>query len=224
MSYKLSAINFVRRDVMNDKLVSLMADLMEEETIAMVKELINGGADPMAILNDARSAMEVVGKRFESGEYFIPDLFMAGEMMKGISEIVKPLLKEGDTSTKKGKVLIGTVAGDIHDIGKDIVTFMLDVSGYDILDLGIDVPVSTFVEKTREFKPQVVGLSGFLTLAFDSMKETIEVLEQAGLRDKVKIMIGGGQMDDEVRKYVRADAYGKDAVAAVNLCRQWIGG
>lgn len=209
---------------MNNKLVHLMADLMEKETIAMVKELVSGGTNPMEILDAARSAMEVVAKRFESGEYFIPDLFMAGEMMKGISEIVKPLLKKRDTSTKKGKVLVGTVAGDIHDIGKDIVTFMLDVSGYDILDLGIDVPVNTFVEKTREFQPQVVGLSGFLTLAFDSMKKTVEALEQAGLRDKVKIMIGGGQMDDEVRKYIRADAYGKDAVAAVNLCRQWIGG
>jgi 5-methyltetrahydrofolate--homocysteine methyltransferase len=224
MSYEPSAINYVRRHVMNDKLVHLMADLKEKETIAMVKELIKEGADPMEILDAARSAMELVGRRFESGEYFIPDLFMAGEMMKGISEIVKPLLKKGDTSTKKGKVLIGTVAGDIHDIGKDIVTFMLDVSGYDILDLGIDVPVNMFVEKTREFQPQVVGLSGFLTLAFDSMKKTVEALEQAGLRDKVKIMIGGGQMDDEVRKYARADAYGKDAVAAVNLCRQWIGG
>jgi 5-methyltetrahydrofolate--homocysteine methyltransferase len=209
---------------MDSKLVSLMADLMEEETTAVVKELINGGTNPTEILDAARSAMEVVGKRFESGEYFIPDLFMAGEIIKGISEMVKPLLKKGDTSTKRGKVLIGTVAGDIHDIGKDIVTFMLDVSGFNVLDLGIDVPVDTFVEKTREFQPQVVGLSGFLTLAFDSMKKTVEALEQAGLRGKVKIMIGGGQMDDEVRKYVRADAYGKDAVVAVNLCRQWTGG
>jgi 5-methyltetrahydrofolate--homocysteine methyltransferase len=210
--------------MMNNKLVNLMADLMEEETIAIVKELIHGGTNPMDILNDARSAMAVVGKRFEKSEYFIPDLIMAGEILKGISDIVKPLLEKGETDTKKGKVLIGTVAGDIHDIGKDIVTFMLDVSGYDVLDIGIDVPVPVFVEKIKEFKPQVVGLSGFLTLAFDSMKKTLEALEQAGLRDSLKIMIGGGQMDDEVRKYVRADAYGKDAVAAVNLCRQWIGG
>ena len=209
---------------MDSKLVHLMADLMEKETIAMVKEQVKEGTDPMEILDAARSAMELVGKRFESGEYFIPDLFMAAEIMKAISEIVKPLLKKGDTSTKKGKVLIGTVAGDIHDIGKDIVTFMLDVSGYDVLDLGIDVPASTFVEKTREFQPRVVGLSGFLTLAFDSMKKTVEALEQGGLRNQVKVMIGGGQIDDEVRRYVRADAYGKDAVAAVNLCRQWIGG
>ena len=168
--------------------------------------------------------MELAGKRFEKEEYFIPDLVLAGEIIKGISEIVKPLLKKGESSIKKGKVLIGTVAGDIQDIGKDIVTFMLDVSGFDVLDLGIDVPASTFVEKTREFQPRIVGLSGFLTLAFNSMKKTVEALEKAGLRDRVKVMIGGGQIDDEVRKYVHADAYWKDAVAAVNLCRQWIGG
>ena len=208
---------------MNQNLVNLMADLKEEETLALVRELIQGKTNPLDILDDARSAMEVVGKRFETGEYFIPDLLMAGEILKGISDIVKPLLEAGQADRKKGKVIIGTVAGDIHDIGKDIVTFMLDVNGYDVLDLGIDVPVSVFVEKTREFKPQVVGLSGFLTLAFDSMKKTVEALEQAGLRDSLKIMIGGGQMDEEVRKYARADAYGKDAVAAVNLCRQWIG-
>ena len=209
---------------MNDKLIHLMADLKEKETIALVKELVKEGTDPTEILDATRAAMELVGKRFEKEEYFIPDLVMAGEIMKGISEIVKPLLKSGESSLKKGKVLIGTVAGDIHDIGKDIVTFMLDVSGYDVLDLGIDVPTDTFVEKTREFQPKVVGLSGFLTLAFDSMKKTVEALEKAGLRNGVKVMIGGGQIDDEVRKYVRADAFGRDAIAAVNLCRQWIGG
>ncbi len=208
---------------MNDKLVNLMADLKEEETVALVKELIAGGTDPISVLDDARKAMEVIGKRFEQSEYFIPDLMMAGEILKSISDIVKPLLKQETSASTAGRVLIGTVAGDIHDIGKDIVTFMVDVSGYEVLDLGIDVPVEVFVEKVREFKPQVVGLSGFLTLAFDAMKKTVEALDAAGLRKGVKIMIGGGQMDDEVCKYVHADAYGKDAVAAVNLCRQWIG-
>lgn len=208
---------------MKDNLITMMADLMEEETMAMVKELIQKGADPMGILDDARSAMEIVGRRFETGEYFIPDLMMAGEILKGISEMVRPHLESDNQSSKKGKVLIGTVAGDIHDIGKDIVTFMLDVSGYDVLDIGIDAPVQMFVEKIKEFKPDVVGLSGFLTLAFESMKKTIGALEEAGLRSNVKVMIGGGQIDDEVRKYVKADAYGKDAVAAVNLCKQWIG-
>ncbi len=209
---------------MNDKLINLMADLREEETMKMVNALIEAGVDPVTILDDARNAMEIVGKRFERCEYFIPDLMMAGEILQDITKVVKPHILQAQIGSRKGKVLIGTVAGDIHDIGKDIVTFMLDVSGYDVLDIGIDVPVETFVEKTMEFKPQVVGLSGFLTLAFDSMKLTIEALVGAGLRDGLKIMIGGGQMDDEVRKYVRADAYGKDAVAAVNLCREWIGG
>jgi len=209
---------------MDKKLVGLMADLMEDEVLALVKEKIKQGEDPMAILDDARSAMEAVGKRFESCEYFIPDLMMAGEILRQISDIVRPLLEKTTGPQKLGKVIIGTVAGDIHDIGKDIVTFMVDVSGYEVLDLGIDVPAEVFVEKIKEFQPQVVGLSGFLTLAFDSMKNTVEAIEKAGLRDKIKIMIGGGQIDEEVRKYVKADAYGKDAVAGVELCRNWIGG
>jgi 5-methyltetrahydrofolate--homocysteine methyltransferase len=208
---------------MAKNLVELMADLMEAETLELVKEKIAQGVDPEEILADARTAMEVVGKRFESCEYFIPDLMMAGEILKEIADEVKPLMKKQQGVVKTGKVIIGTVAGDIHDIGKDIVTFMLDVSGFDVLDLGIDVPAETFVAKIKEFQPQVVGLSGFLTLAFDSMKNTIAAIEKAGLRDKVKIMIGGGQIDDAVRVYVGADAYGKDAVAGVQLTRKWIG-
>jgi len=209
---------------MGNDFVELMADLKEQETLTLARESLDAGVDPVKILEDAKSAMEIVGKRFESREYFIPDLIMAGEILKGVSEIVKPRLKEGNKGTKQGEVLIGTVAGDIHDIGKDMVTFMLDVSGFDVLDLGIDVPVELFVEKTREFEPQVVGLSGFLTLAFGSMKKTVDALEQAGLRENLRTIIGGGQIDEEVRKYVRADAYGKDAIAAVTLCKQWIRG
>lgn len=209
---------------MNKQLIDLMADMREEEVLTLTKKLLEEGTDPNSILDDARAAMEIVGQRFEKCEYFIPDLMMAGEILKGISEIVKPLLKGKAGAAKKGKALIGTVAGDIHDIGKDIVAFMLDVNGYDVLDIGVDAPVSLFVEKTREFQPKVVGLSGFLTLAFDSMKKTVEALDDAGLRKDLKIMIGGGQIDEEVKKYVKADAYGKDAVAAVSLCKKWIGG
>lgn len=207
---------------MAKELIELMADLREAESIALVKERVQKGEDPMKILDEARAAMETVGKRFEKCEYFIPDLMMAGEILRQISEIVKPLVTAGG-GKKFGKVMIGTVAGDIHNIGKDIVTFMLDVSGFEVLDLGIDVPVEVFVEKAKAFQPQVIGLSGLLTLAFDSMKQTVEALEKAGLRDKVKIMIGGGQVDEEVKKHTKADAYGKDAMAAVTLCKQWIG-
>ena len=204
-------------------MIHLIADLKENEALAMVNGKIDEGADPFSLLDDTRRAMEMVGKRFESGDYFLPDLIMAGAIIEEISKIVKPHLQKERKKMKKGKVVIGTVAGDIHDIGKDIVVFMLDVNGYDVVDLGIDVPIDTFVSKLKEVKPQVVGLSGFLTLAFDSMKKTVEAIEKAGLRQGLKVMIGGGQIDEEVQRYVNADAYGKDAVAAVNLCRQWIG-
>lgn len=209
---------------MDSQLISLMADLKEQEALARVRVLIDAGTNPLEILIDARAAMEIVGKRFETYEYFIPDLVMAGEILTAISNIVRPLLTNAETDQKKGKVLIGTVEGDIHDIGKDLVTFMLEVSGYEVLDIGIDVPPQVFVEKVKAFQPQVVGLSAFLTLAYDSMKRTVEALEAAGSRKNLKIMIGGGQIDEEIRQYVHADAYGKDAIAAVNLCNQWISG
>jgi 5-methyltetrahydrofolate--homocysteine methyltransferase len=143
--------------------------------------------------------------------------------MNQITDIVKPELAKLPEIERRGKVLIGTVAGDIHDIGKNIVSFMLDVNGFDVLDLGVDVPASKFVEAIRDFEPQVVGLSGFLTLAFDAMKETVEAIEAAGLRDGVKIMIGGGQVNEKIQEYAGADAYGKDAMAGVSLAGKWVG-
>jgi methanogenic corrinoid protein MtbC1 len=169
--------------------------------------------------------MDIVGQRFEEGEYFLPELVLAGEMLDNIGAVAKPLIKqsEGGEQAKLGKVLIGTVHGDLHDIGKNIVSFMLDINGFEVKDIGIDVPVQTFIDEINDFQPDVVGLSGFLTLAFDSMKETIEAFDQAGMRDKFKIMIGGGQIDETVRSYTGADAFGVNAVEAVNLCRGWMG-
>ena len=118
-------------------------------------------------------------------------------------------------------MLVGTVKGDIHDIGKDIVVFMLDVNGFEVQDLGIDVPVETFVEKIRTRQPPVVALSGFLTLSYDAMKETVQAIKAAGLRDGVKIMVGGGTVDQQVCEYAGADAFGLDAMAAVSLAKQW---
>jgi 5-methyltetrahydrofolate--homocysteine methyltransferase len=145
-------------------------------------------------------------------------------MLRQISEIAKPKMTKKVETKGLGKVIIATVEGDIHDIGKDIVTFMLDVSGFEVRDLGVDVPVQRVVDEIKDFRPAVVGLSGFLTLAFDSMKRTIDAIDEAGLRDNLKIMIGGGQIDDTVRRYTSADAYGRDAVAAVSLAKQWMGG
>ncbi len=208
---------------MSDQLINAIADMDEEGAIALTKELLAAGASPTAILDDCRAAMELVGKRFEHGEYFIPELILAGEMLKGVSAEVKPYLTGGQADVKKlGKVVIGTVKGDIHDIGKDIVVFMLDVNGFEVHDLGIDVPVQAFVDTIAAVKPQVVALSGFLTLAFDSMKETVAAIEKAGLRAGVKIMVGGGTVDEQVCKYAGADAFGADAMAAVTLAKSWI--
>jgi 5-methyltetrahydrofolate--homocysteine methyltransferase len=148
---------------------------------------------------------------------------MAGEMLTQITQIIKPELAKMPEVKRHGKVLIGTVKGDIHDIGKNIVSFMLDVNGFDVRDLGVDVAPQKFVEAIRDFHPQVIGLSGFLTLAFDAMKETIEAIKAAGLRDGVKIMIGGGQISEQIRGYAGADAYGRDAMAGVSLAKKWLG-
>ena len=200
-----------------------LADLKEDEAVAIVKEKLNAGADPMGILNDAGKGMETVGARFSKGEYFIPDLVYSGEILKKINEMVKPKLTKGGVVKTGGKVIIGTVAGDIHDIGKDIVVFMLDVSGFEVYDLGVDVPVQKFVDKIKETGAPTVGLSGFLTLAYDAMKQTIDAIKKAGLREKTKIMIGGGQITPEIVKYTGADAFGKDAVEGVALARKWAG-
>jgi 5-methyltetrahydrofolate--homocysteine methyltransferase len=148
----------------------------------------------------------------------------AGEILKRITDLVKPKLTKGADVKRLGKVVVGTVAGDIHDIGKDMVVFMLDVSGFEVFDLGIDVPAQKFVDKIKETGSKVVGLSGFLTLAFQSMKDTVEAIKKAGLRNEVKIMIGGGQIDDQVKAFAGADAYGRDAMEAVKLAKGWIGG
>jgi methanogenic corrinoid protein MtbC1 len=204
-------------------LVKTLADLKEQEVIKIVEERLKAKEDPLKILQDARKAMEIVGNRFASSEYFIPDLVYSGEILKSITEMVKPKLSKAAESKKLGKIVFGTVAGDIHDIGKNIVVFMLDVNGFEVHDLGVDVPGQKFIDKIKETGAPIVGLSGFLALAFDSMKQTVEAIKAAGLRNKVKIMIGGGQMSDEIKNYTGADAYGKDAVAGVTLAKKWAG-
>jgi methanogenic corrinoid protein MtbC1 len=208
---------------MSKKLVNAIADMKEEEALTLVKKMVEDGTDPKAILDAAREAMDIVGERYEKGTYFLPELMLAGEMMTQITEVIKPELAKMPAGEKIGKVLIGTVEGDIHDIGKNIVTFMLDVNGFEVLDLGVDVPAKKFVDAIKEFQPQVVALSGFLTLAFDAMKDTVAAIDAAGLRDNVHVMVGGGQVNEEISKYAGADAYGDNAMAGVNLAKKWTG-
>jgi 5-methyltetrahydrofolate--homocysteine methyltransferase len=206
---------------MTQALVEAIAEMEDETAIALANEMIENGTSPLEILEACKSGMTIVGERFEKGEYFVPELILAGEMLRQISDIVKPHLAAGGDAPKLGKVVLGTVNGDIHDIGKDIVHFMLEVNGFEVHDLGVDVPVDTFVETVRAEQPDVVALSGFLTLSYDAMRDTVAALNAAGLRDRIKIMIGGGTVDEQVRVFAGADAFGLDAMAAVNLAKGW---
>jgi 5-methyltetrahydrofolate--homocysteine methyltransferase len=209
---------------MSNELTDAIVGMREDEALALVEGMLDGGADPTVVLEKAKDAMAVLGEKFERGDAFIPELIMGGEIMKRISEVVKPRLRGAGDAAKRGTVVIGTVQGDIHDIGKDIVVLMLDVNGYEVHDLGVDVPAQAFVEAIGEFKPQVVGLSGLLTLAFDSMKATVDAIAAAGLRDRVKIMVGGAPADRQVQDYTGADGWGSDVAAALKLAGQWTGG
>jgi methanogenic corrinoid protein MtbC1 len=210
---------------MKEQLVNAIADMKEDEALKLAQDMLDASEDPQTVLDAGKEAMSIVGDRYECGDYFLPELIIAGDMLKAIGELVKPKLHAQATQSKPlGKVVLGTVAGDIHDLGKDVVGFMLDVSNFEVHDLGVDVSPEKFIQAIQEVKPEVVGLSGFLTLAFDQMRVTIEAIKEAGLRDSVKIMIGGAIMDDSAAQYIGADAYGPDATAAVKLAKSWIGG
>ena len=211
---------------MKAKLVAAVSTMKQQEAIILVKEMLEEGEDPQAILDACSEALAIVGNNYEAGKYYLAELMMAGKIFRQISELVKPKMavtSSGKASTL-GKVVIGTVKDDIHDIGKDIVTFMLDVNGFEVHDLGINVPAARFVSKVKEVKPDIVALSGLLTLIFDQMKETVNALKEAGLRENVKVMIGGCQMDDGIVKYIGADAYRPDAISGVKLAKEWVGG
>ena len=204
------------------ELIEHIVEMREEEAVALTKTMLDSGYDPLELLAHCREAMDQVGKLFEEEEYFLPELMMAGDMLSQISDLAKPLIQGDGEMETHGTVVLGTVFGDLHDIGKDIVGFMLEINGFKVIDLGIDVSIKDFIKAIEENQPEVVALSGFLTLAFDSMKETIAAIEEASLRDGCKIMIGGGQIDEAIRSYTNADAYGLNAMDAVDLCRDWM--
>ena len=209
---------------MSEELKNAVIELREDDALRIADEELQGGTDPLEVVAACREAMDVIGQRFADGEAFIPELIMAGEIMQGITTKLKPYLKADASGEKLGTVVMCTVQGDIHDIGKDIVVTMLDIAGFNVIDLGVDAPVAKVVETVRESKAQVLGLSGLLTVAFDSMKATVAAVDAAGLRGDVKIMLGGAPVTDAVVEYAGADAWGKDAVVAVDLAKSWVGG
>jgi len=209
----------------SEEFVNAILELEEEKALKIARERLEAGEDPLKILDDLKVAAEKVGEKYEKGEFFVADLVMAGEIMKEVSELVRPKLKElGKAREPIGKLVIGTVEGDIHDIGKNIAVTMAEASGFEVIDLGVDVPPQKFVEAIKQHNPEVVGMSGLLTLAIESMKKTVDAIKEAGLRDKVKIIIGGGRVDEYAKEYLGADAWTNDAAKGIRIMLGWVGG
>lgn len=175
----------------------------------------------MSILGECRKGMDIVGENYKSGEYFLSELIVSGEIFKEAMKVIEPHLQTGREGEKLTKMVLGTVKGDIHNIGKDIVAILLKAAGFEVYDLGIDVAPSAFVDKLNETGAPILGMSGLLTPSFESMKETVQAIEEAGLRDKVKIIIGGGIVTELVKRHTGADAYTDDGLEGVEMCREF---
>ncbi|WP_422448856.1 cobalamin B12-binding domain-containing protein [Thermoanaerobacterium sp. DL9XJH110] len=206
------------------RLTQAVGDLDEEQVLKILKDFVAshpGEEEGQKAIAACQEGMKIVGVRFESGEYFVGDLIFAGLLLTESIEILKPVIGRAN-SKKIGSIVLGTVQGDLHDIGKNIFRSMAEAAGFEVYDLGIDQPVNHFVEKVKQIKPNIVGMSGVLTLAIESMKNTIEGLKVAGLREGVKIIIGGNPVTREVCEYVGADAFTNNAAEGVKICQEWV--
>jgi methylmalonyl-CoA mutase cobalamin-binding domain/chain len=204
----------------SSQLAQLVADLEEDTVLALVKQRLDAGGDPLQIINECNEGMRAVGQRYEKGDYFVAGLIMSGEIFREVVELVQPLIEQQSKGNASGRVLVGTVSGDIHDIGKNMFGMLLSCHGFDVIDLGVDVPPDAFAGKAVETKPDVVGLSGLITASFETMKETVTALRTQAREHQLSfpIIIGGGMIDEQVCQYVGADYWMPDAMAGVRLC------
>ncbi|MEM2026748.1 MAG: cobalamin-dependent protein [Candidatus Bathyarchaeia archaeon] len=194
---------------------------MRERVLSIVEGLLREGKDPSEILEACRKAAAAIGERFERDEYFLSELVFASEIFSGVMRVVLPVLKREVKPV--GTIILGTVQGDIHDIGKNIFKAFAEAAGFRVIDLGVDVPPERFVEAVRDHNPDIVGMSGLLTISYESMKKTVDALKEAGLRDRVKIIVGGGRVDGHVKRYSGADEWADNAVLGVRKCREMLG-
>lgn len=204
-----------------EKLKNDMADLEEDSILKMINELMkDGGKDAGKAMEVCQDAMKIIGDRFENGEYFVGDLIFAGELMTEAMDIIKPALAAG-SGKSVGRMIFCTVKGDLHDIGKNIVKFMLEAASFEVLDLGVNVPPEKIVQTAKEQNINIIALSGVLTLALDSMKITVEAFKAAGMRDKVKILIGGNPVSEDDCKLIGADEWAHSPQKTINICKGW---
>jgi methanogenic corrinoid protein MtbC1 len=203
-------------------LIAQVADLEEDKVLSLVGERLAKGCDPLTIIEDCQEGLRQVGQRYEQEQYFLAALIMAGEIFREVMEIVQPSIEEKFTGNESGTILLGTVKGDIHDIGKNNLSMLLTCYGFSIRDLGVDVPPSEFLVQAIALKPDIVGLSGLLTSSYDAMKETINLIKRSGdpTIASLPIVIGGNQLNEQVCRYVGADYWVNDAMSGVRLCQQ----
>ncbi len=206
----------------NSQLAELVANLEEDAVLNIVQQRIDAGGDLLEIINECNEGMREVGSRYEAGEYFIAGLIMAGEIFRQVVEMVQPLLVDQLSGASSGRIVVGTVAGDIHDLGKNMFGMLLTCHGFDVVDLGVDVPPAEFAAKVIEHKPDLVGLSGLITASFKSMKETITLIRKEYETHSlaIPILVGGGFIDDQIHQYVDSDYWVTDAMAGVRLCEE----
>ena len=203
-------------------LIAAVADLKESDVLELVKNRLHDGGDPLTIVEDCQEGLRQVGIRYENREYFLSGLIMAGEIFRGVMEIVHPVIEKQLTGNENGTILLGTVQGDIHDIGKNNLSLLLSVHGFTVHDLGVDVSPAEFLLQAVQLNPDIVGLSGLLTSSYDAMRDTIKLFRNSGddRLSSVPIIIGGNQLTEEVCQYVKADYWVTDAMAGVRLCQQ----
>jgi len=206
---------------MSENIAVLLAEIKEEETLQGVRSALSEGVEPLAIIESLREGMAVVGEKFEAREYFLPDLIMSSEIFKQAVALIEPHFEENAVESK-GSIVVGTVQGDIHDIGKNLVATMLRCTGYEVHDVGADVPPQAFVDKTRDTGATLLAVSALLTTSFESIKNTVDALVEAGLREKVKVIIGGGPVNQKVVDYAGADAFGLNPTEAIRLAERFI--
>jgi 5-methyltetrahydrofolate--homocysteine methyltransferase len=203
---------------MAEELIAALIDFRKKKVIEAVKSRAERGESPVQILAECRRGMTIVGERFQKGEYFLAELMLSGEIFKGAMAILEPYLAKANPSKPLGKVVLATLKGDIHDLGKDIVAIMLKAQGFEVHNLGVDVSPNMVIDKVKETTPDFVGFSALITTAFDSMKQTAFMLQEAGLREQFKLMVGGGVTTPAVKEYVGADFQTTDATEGVAYC------
>ena len=200
-----------------------LADLKEQEALEIVRLRMERGDDPLQIMEDCQAGMREVGERYAQQRYFLAALILAGDILREIMEIVLPVLEDKYADQSAGRVLLGTVQGDIHDLGKNLVMMLLRSYGFQVLDLGVDVPPAKFVEETRAFKPHIIGMSGLITAAYPSMRETVSALRTMMDGDGIQVpIVLGGQVDEQVCRSTGADHWTNDAMDGVRLCQRLV--